>query len=214
MRRCASGQAMLEFVLVFPVFLLLVLGIIQFAELSNAHQVVNYASYMAARAAIVKGNHKLAAAICCIAISPNALSSKGIPGIKELGNLADPIIENVTGMEHFFDKLPFAYALSHCTVSYFKKNGDSVKINKEDVLEKKGVDHLEVKLTYYYPLIIPLVNVFMANYFAAKRSKDGDIFNADNKEASKESEALIKVLNLFSHWHFIPIEKRCTMGID
>lgn len=51
--RCESGQAMIEFIVVFPVFLLLVLGTIEFSLLSLAHQNVNYAAFNAARAKIV-----------------------------------------------------------------------------------------------------------------------------------------------------------------
>ena len=48
-----DAQAMVEFMLVFPMFILLVFGIIEFAFLSLVHQNVNYASFNAARAEIV-----------------------------------------------------------------------------------------------------------------------------------------------------------------
>ncbi len=48
-----SGQAMVEFVLVFPVQLLLTLCIIQFAYLAHAHVVVGQAAFQGARAGAV-----------------------------------------------------------------------------------------------------------------------------------------------------------------
>lgn len=48
-----SGQAMTEFVLVFPIQLLLTLAIIQFAYIAYAHLVVAQAAFMGARAAAV-----------------------------------------------------------------------------------------------------------------------------------------------------------------
>ncbi len=48
-----SGQAMVEFVLVFPMQLLLTLAIIQFAFLLHAHLVVYQAAFLGARAAAV-----------------------------------------------------------------------------------------------------------------------------------------------------------------
>jgi hypothetical protein len=51
--RSEDAQVMVEFMLVFPVFLLLVMGIIEFSLLSLAHQNVNLAAFKAARAEIV-----------------------------------------------------------------------------------------------------------------------------------------------------------------
>jgi hypothetical protein len=48
-----SGQAMVEFVLVFPIQLFLTLVILQFAFLAHAHVVVSQAAFMGARAAAV-----------------------------------------------------------------------------------------------------------------------------------------------------------------
>lgn len=48
-----SGQAMTEFVLVFPIQLLLTLTILQFAFIAHAHIVVSQAAFMGARAAAV-----------------------------------------------------------------------------------------------------------------------------------------------------------------
>ncbi len=48
-----SGQAMVEFVLVFPIQLLLTVGIIQFAFIAHAYIVVGQAAFMGARAAAV-----------------------------------------------------------------------------------------------------------------------------------------------------------------
>jgi hypothetical protein len=53
LHRDESGQAMVEFVLVFPVQLLLSLTILQFAFIAHAHLVVEQAAFMAARAAAV-----------------------------------------------------------------------------------------------------------------------------------------------------------------
>ena len=55
MRRVgAKGQALTEFILVIPLFLVLFLGVIQFSRLYSAFQVVNYAAFAACRAAIVR----------------------------------------------------------------------------------------------------------------------------------------------------------------
>lgn len=52
-RDLQSGQAMVEFVLAFPIQLVLVLGIIQLSLLLIGRQVLHYAAYSAARSALV-----------------------------------------------------------------------------------------------------------------------------------------------------------------
>lgn len=53
LRRDESGQAMVEFVLVFPIQLVLSLCVLQFAFIAHAHLVVEQAAFMGARAAAV-----------------------------------------------------------------------------------------------------------------------------------------------------------------
>lgn len=48
-----DGQALTEMVIVMPIFLTIVLGIIQFSLIMKAKQLLNYASFCAARAGIV-----------------------------------------------------------------------------------------------------------------------------------------------------------------
>lgn len=68
-----DGQAMTEFIIVFPVLFLLFLVIIQTALLMTARQVVEYSAFYAARSAIVYYSEKMvkrAADIACISIVP------------------------------------------------------------------------------------------------------------------------------------------------
>jgi hypothetical protein len=49
-----KGQALAEFILVIPLFLVVLLGVVQFSLLYFAYQMVHYASFTATRAAIVR----------------------------------------------------------------------------------------------------------------------------------------------------------------
>ena len=51
-----EAQALVEFALVFPIMLFLVLGIMQLTYIAIAQQVVNYATYAAVRSEIVQDN--------------------------------------------------------------------------------------------------------------------------------------------------------------
>ena len=52
--KTTKGQALAEFILVIPLLLVVLLGVIQFSLLYFAYQMVHYASFTAARAAIVR----------------------------------------------------------------------------------------------------------------------------------------------------------------
>jgi len=87
--RSESGQAIAEFAIVFPILILLVLGIIQFSLMYVARGVVEYAAYAAARAELVNEDPQRAAAFVCSSIagpSYDAASGEAItvPGWGEL----------------------------------------------------------------------------------------------------------------------------------
>jgi len=78
-----DAQAMVEFLLVFPMFILLVFGIIEFAFLSLAHQNVNYASFNAARSEIVGMCPKKSAWMSMYVLSPHYVQKiSPLDGIK------------------------------------------------------------------------------------------------------------------------------------
>jgi len=104
LRKNENGQAMVEFVVVFPVVFLLCLVIMQTFLLLTARQVVNYAAYCATRSAIVifpesgstiaKEKAKRAAAIACWSISPK----KGFGATEKFIKPVEDIVEGATGI--------------------------------------------------------------------------------------------------------------------
>lgn len=77
--RQESGTATLDFVLTFPLFMMIVLIVIQFALMVNARIIVSYAAYAATRSAVVwmedgledaERRAEAAAEIACLPISP------------------------------------------------------------------------------------------------------------------------------------------------
>ncbi|MDD4019537.1 MAG: pilus assembly protein [Kiritimatiellae bacterium] len=87
--RSSAGSVMLEFVLAFPVILTLILACMQFAHMWTARQVVQYAAFCAARAALVcesgeyqEAGRQAAEQVCAwIVLGKNAgEQDKKIPG--------------------------------------------------------------------------------------------------------------------------------------
>jgi len=73
--RKTKGQVVVEIAITFPVLLLFIMGIAQFALLLNAYSIVNYASYCACRSGVVHNANdnqiKLAASIACSPLAGN-----------------------------------------------------------------------------------------------------------------------------------------------
>ena len=65
----SPGQALVEFVVVFPCLMLLALTLIQAALLYEARHLVQYAAFAAARAAVVGGDAGEAAVLVCLPIA-------------------------------------------------------------------------------------------------------------------------------------------------
>ena len=97
-----SGQAMTEFVIVFPSVLLLFLVIVQTALLMTAKQFVEYSAFCAARSAIVYGgnNEKIerAANIACIPISPKLAEGQIQEFASYATSLSDMVITDLPAL--------------------------------------------------------------------------------------------------------------------
>lgn len=94
-----NGQAMTEFIIVFPSLFLLFLVIIQTTLLMTAKQMVEYSAFCAARSAIVyNGNDKKikrAADIACISISPKMTPDILMEFVNYAAGLGEMVIDTV-----------------------------------------------------------------------------------------------------------------------
>lgn len=86
-RRGEKGQAMVEFVLVFPVQLLFTLGIMQLCLIFIGKQMTEYAAFRAARARLVSTSQARVDRAAQIALAPVSISVNGNGGrIRGLAN--------------------------------------------------------------------------------------------------------------------------------
>lgn len=70
-----KAQALVEFMLVFPVFIILVFGIIEFSFLSLVHQNVNFASFSGVRAETVGKSGRLSAVMRMYTFYPHSIAA-------------------------------------------------------------------------------------------------------------------------------------------
>lgn len=202
---------MTEFVLVFPAILLLVIGIIEFSLLSNAHQVVNYASFCAARAMAVSDDEKiysldksrLAAAIPCISIAPASVDIKFPDFMKSLGKKINRIVKHITSVvPDLVMESAFAYFFTDCSIQYFDPKDSKVA-------SRDKASYVMARVTYYYNLKFQVISG-LSNYVAKGFNKENifeDTIHADQWEKARSYTKKTGVA-------FIPIVKECIVGIN
>jgi len=171
LRKDENGQAMVEFVVVFPVVFLLCLVIMQTFLLLTARQVVNYAAYCAARSAIVffpeggnaaaKKKAKRAAIIACWSISP----MKGFGSAETFIKPIEDMVEDATGINF---ELARRYNMARSNVSV---NLKPAKLNA-----KTPHQDVTAEVTYHYVMGIPIVNRIFYEMWPRDCKKKGKLY--------------------------------------
>ena len=171
LRKDENGQAMVEFVVVFPVVFLLCLVIMQTFLLLSARQVVNYAAYCAARSAIVffpdsgnaeaKKKAKRAAIIACWSISP----MKGFGSAETFIKPIEDMVEDATGINF---ELARRYNMARSNVSV---NLKPAKLNA-----KTPHQDITAEVTYNYVMGIPIANRIFYEMWKRDCKKKGKLY--------------------------------------
>lgn len=160
LRENETGAAIAETAITIMTFLLVILGIMQVTLVINAKFLVNYAAYCAARAGIVhNGDLKEMKRAAAMALTPFFASSKSLSslGFGYLQALTSPAlrVEILSpAPERFTDK-------------YKKRFFPTLQRYGEVENDKTWLDEnlLAVKVTYAYPLQIPLINQILSPLF-------------------------------------------------
>lgn len=142
-----SGQALTEFVIVFPIIIYFTLILIQTALIYNAYQVVNYAAYCSGRAGIVyKGNMekiRKAAILAAIPIAGKKLPSTSLPSSPSIDL---PVIPGIIDSDYVALYLEKYYCSS---------------LKTEVDLEESADDEITVTVTHHFQLVAPGVGVLL-----------------------------------------------------
>jgi len=171
LRKDENGQAMVEFVVVFPVVFLLCLVIMQTFLLLTARQVVNYAAYCAARSAIVflpesgnsvaKKKAERAAIIACWSISPMKNFGTAEKFIKPI----EDMVEGATGINF---ELARRYNMARSNVS--------VNLKPAKLDAKTPHQDVTAEVTYNYVMGIPIANRIFYEMWKRDCKKKGKLF--------------------------------------
>jgi hypothetical protein len=186
------GQAMAEFAISFPIVLITTLILIQLALMYQARNVVTYAAFAAARAAIVwipaetenEGVHEIntdggqkwnkihqAASLACVPISPRAsVVLAGMPGVGGvLGDVFGAFSGMMSGLglagEYLDSGLQrYAYSTFATEVKLYKATEAGFEEQSGTVTWNYPTDaDVAVRVRHRYYLPIPLVNRFIGD---------------------------------------------------
>ncbi len=187
-----QGQAMTEFAISFPVVLITTLILIQLALMYQARNVVTYAAFAGARAAIVwipattdnEGRHEIntdggdkwskihqAASLACVPISPRAsVVLAGMPGV---GGILGDVFGAFSGMmsglgmtgEYLDSGLQrYAYSTFATEVTLYKASNSGFEEQSGTVTWNYPTDaDVGVRVRHRYYLPIPVVNRFIGD---------------------------------------------------
>jgi len=169
-----DGQALAEFAVVFPVQLLVTLGIIQLALVLVARDVVNYAAHMAARAELVGQEPTVAAAMVCSPITGTSVGARTVRMVPGLGTTAyeqRTAYGSSISFPHWDDPLPSNTGLPGDDMELpgwgrLRKSGVSLLKTHTEVIQPRNgdKDYVEVRVLYEYELPIPAVNWLFSSH--------------------------------------------------
>ncbi|MDD5223448.1 MAG: pilus assembly protein [bacterium] len=211
-----AGQAMVEFVIAFPVLLLFVLAIIQLALLYNAKQVVTYAAFTAARSAAVYPNQRhmaeYAARMACVPISASTglmiksfahPGSSGGSGAFGKGLAASQVFQDLPGVGGMALQIGDKYAYSYLFTSV--RFLDDRKEEMKPERQLKVGEEFTAEVTHWYSLIIPLVNRIIA-------TSEIEIPGLPVKITLPNGA--LSALGMQGGYYFFPVRSHTTMKVE
>jgi Flp pilus assembly protein TadG len=171
-RQRARGQTLVEFALVLPIFLVLLLGVVEFAFMFNATLAVNFASRNASLIGAESGSSTLADCAILARIEQNISAPLDPANIQTVtiykadraGNPVSPPVQNVytrTGSMACVGYTPATVPYTLGTATY--PMGEAPIGGRCDILAGCSttipMDSIGVKITYRYFLKTPLRNL-------------------------------------------------------
>jgi hypothetical protein len=156
------GQALVEYIIIFPLLLMLVLGTIQVALIYQAKFTLNYATFMGARQGALK-NASLTSIKDGVAagMTPLFMRTANTPGLADLAKaraislieIFNPMtarVEIISPTQVAFDALKSGTEIPNDNLMYRSGSGDGMTIQDANLLK--------IRVTYCVKLVVPFVN--------------------------------------------------------
>ncbi len=171
-RRHQSGQSLVEFCIVVPAFLFLILVTFQLVLIYRAKSTLDYAAFQAARAGSVNGaDHGKMRSALAAGMTPLLATSPDVAGVTrarvkaeaEVRAFADIDVISPTRAafnEHRERQYDGRYALPNDSLAFRDARIGGSGVNVQDA------NILKIKVTYQFPLIVPFADRVIAGVSA------------------------------------------------
>jgi Flp pilus assembly protein TadG len=163
--RRSSGQAIVEYIIIFPLLLILIMGAIQIALIYQAKFTLNYATFMGARQGALK-NANLNSIKDGVAAGLTPLfmrwSGSGTPGLVDLSKA-----RVIATIEVFNPMTAEVKIISPTQAAFAAIAGAGTEIPNDNLMYRSGsgdgmsiqdANLLKVRVTYCVKLVVPFVN--------------------------------------------------------
>ena len=163
--RRSSGQAIVEYIIIFPLLLILTMGAIQIALIYQAKFTLNYATFMGARQGALK-NANLNAIKDGVAAGLTPLfmrwNGSGAPGLVDLSKA-----RVISTIEVFNPLTAKVEIISPTQAAFSAIAGSGTEIPNDNLMYRSGsgdgmsvqdANLLKVRVTYCVKLVVPFVN--------------------------------------------------------
>jgi len=188
-----SGQAMVEFLLAFPLVLIVVLAIIQLSILAQTRLFVEYAAFNAARVAIVQPDNpndiNEAAKLSMTPISPRMNVMAGLPVV------AGPL-EKIADISGDAGTILLRYA-------YARQFTDAKIVTNP----KQSGDDITIHVDYLAMLSIPIVNRLIG-------TKGSGIVKLLSSYAGANSGWINRFSSILGNDYFYPLSSEITLTVE
>ena len=190
-----SGQGMVEFLIVLPVMLLLLFGAIQFALIYHAKITLNYAAFEAVRAgSLGQGKFDEVKEGFARGIAPLYSYFESDGDLRKKRDLANTAHDQIEAFQMARDKIYNDFdspvklirierlAPTDTTFASFSPDkelpNDTLKYRSAKKMGKEKIslqdaNLLHLRITYWYPLYVPLVNSLIFNTFICHKKSPG-----------------------------------------
>ena len=162
--RLSSGQAIVEYIIIFPVLIILIMGAVQIALIYQAKFTLNYATFMGARQGALK-NANLNSIKDGVAAGMTPLfmrwSGSGAPGLVDLSKA------RVIATIEVFNPMTAEVRIISPTKAAIDDLGGGTEIPNDNLMYRSGTGDgmsiqdanlLKVRVTYCVKLVVPFVN--------------------------------------------------------
>jgi hypothetical protein len=210
-----SGQSMTEFIIVFPIMIVLVFGALQFALIYHAKITLNYAAFTAARSGAVSSGH--------LGIMENNLAV-GLAPIythcdedEKVGKARDRVLKEIElgfAMIEIINPPSSAFAdfnpkTNSANNAYIPNNNLMFReptVGSSSGLSIQDANLLKIRASYCYPMHVPVINTLIKTLLLNKSNDCDDVYLGLQGTDTKFTEGCI------GDFKSMPFENGCLIN--